>query len=241
MNKSTEVAGAKEHHFNPYQMNGGSVISVAGEDFVVIASDTRLSEGFSILSRDSPHLYQVLPNCVVGCVGFHGDVLTFTKAIESRLKMYEHEHNKKASTPAVAQLLSTMLYYRRFFPYYVNTVVAGLTSEGQGAIYSYDPVGSYEREVYRAVGSAASLLQPLLDSQLGMKNQGGFELNKSYTVKASKDKVVSLVKDAFIAASERDIYTGDGLVLHVITKEGVNFEHFPLRRDWVLLPKQNIL
>ena len=152
-------------------MNGGSIIGVAGENFAVIASDKRLSEGYSILSRNSPHLYQLQPNCVIGSVGFHGDCLTFTKTLEIRLKMFEHEHNKKASTPAVAQLISTMLYNRRFFPYYVNTIVAGLNNEGQGAIYSYDPVGSYEREVYRAAGSSSALLQPLLDSLLGMKNQ----------------------------------------------------------------------
>ena len=146
--------------------------------------------------------------------------------------MYEHEHNKKASAPAIAQLLSTMLYNRRFFPYYVNTIVAGINNEGQGCIYSYDPVGSYEREVYRAGGSSAALLQPLLDCQLGMKNQSGtFELNRSYTVKSSKEKVIALIKDAFISAAERDIYTGDGLILNIITKDGVAVEHFPLRRD----------
>ncbi len=37
---------------------------------------------------------------------------------------------------------------------------------GKGAIYSFDPVGSYERETYRAGGSAASMLQPLLDNQV---------------------------------------------------------------------------
>jgi len=224
--------GAKQHHFNPYEMNGGSIISVAGEDFAIIASDTRLSEGYSILSRAAPHLYQLQPNCVVGCVGFHGDCLTFTKTLEIRLRMYEHEHNKKASAPAIAQLLSTMLYNRRFFPYYVNTIVAGINNEGQGCIYSYDPVGSYEREVYRAGGSSAALLQPLLDCQLGMKNQSGtFELNRSYMVKSSKEKVIALIKDAFISAAERDIYTGDGLILNIITKDGVAVEHFPLRRD----------
>lgn len=222
----------REHHFNPYEMNGGSLISVAGENYAVIASDTRLSEGYSILSRNSPHLYQLQPNCVIGCVGFHGDCLTFTKTLEIRLKMFEHEHNKKASTPAVAQLISTMLYNRRFFPYYVNTIVAGINNEGQGAIYSYDPVGSYEREVYRAAGSSSALLQPLLDSLLGMKNQTpSFELNKSYTVKSSKEKVIALIKDAFVSATERDIYTGDSLVINVITKDGVSVEHFPLRRD----------
>ena len=33
-------------------------------------------------------------------------------------------------------------------------------------MFSFDPVGSYEREVYRAAGSASSLLQPLLDNQV---------------------------------------------------------------------------
>jgi len=223
---------SKQHHFNPYEMNGGSLISVAGENFAVIASDTRLSEGYSILTRNSPHLYQQQSNCVVGCVGFHGDCLTFTRTLETRLKMYQHEHNKQASTPAVAQLISTMLYNRRFFPFYVNTIVAGLNSEGQGCIYSYDPVGSYEREIYRAAGSSSALLQPLLDSLLGHKNQtASFELNKSYVVKSSKEIVIALIKDAFVSAAERDIYTGDGLVINVITKEGVTVEHYPLRRD----------
>ncbi len=75
------------------------------------------------------------------------------------------------------------------------------------------------------------MLQPLLDSQLGLKNQGNFELNKSYTVKASKENVISLVKDAFTSAAERDIYTGDGLIINVITKDGIQSDHFTLRRD----------
>ena len=37
---------------------------------------------------------------------------------------------------------------------------------GKGCVFSFDPVGSYEREVYRAGGSAASMLQPLLDNQV---------------------------------------------------------------------------
>ena len=226
------ASGPVGHHFNPYAMNGGSLMAVAGADFAVIASDTRLSEGYSILSRESPHLYQLQSGgCVMGCVGFHGDCLAFTKALETKLRIYEYENNKRASTSAVAQLLSTMLYYRRFFPYYVNTIVAGINNEGEGAIYSYDPVGSYEREVYRAGGSSAALLQPLLDSQVGMKNQGSFALNKSYTVSLSKEKVVALIKDAFTAAGERDIYTGDAVVINIITKEGVQVEHFALRKD----------
>jgi len=115
---------------------------------------------------------------------------------------------------------------------YENFDLTGINSEGEGCIYSYDPVGSYERETYRAGGSSSALLQPLLDSQLGMKNQSAsFELNRSYTVKWSKEKVVALIKDAFISAAERDIYTGDELIVNIVTKAGVAVETFQLRRD----------
>ena len=36
--------GATERRFSPYSDNGGSVVAIAGEDFCVIASDTRLSQ-----------------------------------------------------------------------------------------------------------------------------------------------------------------------------------------------------
>lgn len=62
--------------------------------------------------------------------------------------------------------------------------------------------------------------------QIGFKNQEGVE-----KLPLSRDKAVSLVKDVFSAAAERDIYTGDAVVIHVVDKNGVSEEAFPLRRD----------
>jgi 20S proteasome subunit beta 6 len=70
------------------------------------------------------------------------------------------------------------------------------------------------------------MLQPLLDNQIGGKNQTGVKL-PPLTV----EKAVFLVKDVFISAAERDIYTGDALQIQVINKDGVKKEVFPLRRD----------
>ena len=39
---------------------------------------------------------------------------------------------------------------------------------GSGAVYSFDPVGSYEREACRAAGAAQSLVQPFLDNQASL-------------------------------------------------------------------------
>lgn len=215
------------NRFNPYSFQGGTVLAISGEDYAVIASDTRLSEGFLIHSRKLPKMYKLTDTTILGSCGFHGDVLTLTKRIGARLKMYQHEHSKPMSCKSIAQMLSTMLYYKRFFPYYTYNIIAGIDEEGKGAVYSFDPVGSYERESYRAGGSSATMLQPFLDNQIGRKNMAGQRLDE----KLSKERCIELVKDTFISAAERDIETGDGIIIKLITKDGVKEEFFPLRKD----------
>ena len=62
------------------------------------------------------------------------------------------------STPSIAQMLATMLYGKRFFPYYTYNLLGGIDEDGKGCIFSFDPVGSYEREFFRAAGTATSTL-----------------------------------------------------------------------------------
>lgn len=155
--------------------------------------------------------------------------------------MYKNQHNKEMSSQSIAQLASTILYGKRFFPYYTFNIIGGLDEEGnlllmfaftenylgKGAVYSFDPVGSFEREKYRAGGSAASLIQPLLDSQIGKKNRTDADSIPEYTL----EEAVQITKDAFTSAAERDIYTGDFVEIWKITAAGMETELFPLRRD----------
>lgn len=80
--------------------------------------------------------------------------------------MYKHEHQKDMTTPAVSQMLSTVLYYKRFFPYYVSNIIAGIDENGKGVVYSYDPIGHCDKSTFRAGGSSGAVLQPLLDNQV---------------------------------------------------------------------------
>ncbi|KAL9863488.1 proteasome subunit beta type-1 [Geothlypis trichas] len=219
-------APVQHYRFSPYTFNGGTVLAIAGEDFCIVASDTRLSEGYSIHSRDSPKCYKLTEQTVIGCTGFHGDCLTLTKIIEARLKMYKHSNNKTMTTGAIAAMLSTILYSRRFFPYYVYNIIGGLDEEGKGAVYSFDPVGSYERDTFKAGGSASAMLQPLLDNQIGFKNMQNVE-----HVPLTLEKALQLVKDVFISAAERDVYTGDALKICIVTKDGIKEQTIQLRKD----------
>ncbi len=41
------------NQFNPYIKNEGTTMTIAGEDYVIVAADKRLSNSYSIVSRDT--------------------------------------------------------------------------------------------------------------------------------------------------------------------------------------------
>ncbi|CAI8604933.1 unnamed protein product [Vicia faba] len=138
----------KEHAiWSPYDNNGGSCVAVAGSDYCVIAADTRMSSGYNILTRDYSKISHLAEKCVMASSGFQANVKALQKVLSARHLTYQHQHNKQMSCPAMAQLLSNTLYYKRFFPYYSFNVLGGLDSEGKGCVFTYDAVGSYERDV----------------------------------------------------------------------------------------------
>ncbi|XP_015927538.1 proteasome subunit beta type-1 [Parasteatoda tepidariorum] len=219
----------KQLSFNPYENNEGSIVAIRGDDFVVIGADTRLSTGYSILSRDCPKLFKLSNKTIMGLTGCWCDALTLSRLVEARMKMYMHEHNKQISTPALAQLLSSLLYYKRFFPYYVHSVVAGLDNEGKGRVYSYDSVGHKSETSNIAFGSAAHLLQPLLDNQIDGKNIGDVVPKKE--PKINIDDSVTIIKDVFTSAAERNIYCGDSVLMYILSADGLKEMSFSLRKD----------
>lgn len=98
--------------------------------------------------------------------GFSADGVRLCSVLKAQVTKYKFAHEKYMTTPSLAQTLSAILYGKRFFPYYVFNVLGGLDENGVGAVYSYDPVGSFEREGFRAAGSASNLVQPFLDNQV---------------------------------------------------------------------------
>ncbi|KAK9378183.1 nucleophile aminohydrolase [Kockiozyma suomiensis] len=228
------TAAPIEHRFNPYSDNGGTILAISGADYAVLAGDTRHISGYSINSRFQPRVH-TLPGekpLIVSANGFSADGETLVRRLAQRVEWYSYNHNKPLSAKSCARLIQTMLYGKRMFPYYVATILAGLDENGRGAVYSFDPVGSYEREQCRAGGAAASLIMPFLDNQVNLKNQVDPATGEpKIATDLSLEDTVKLVKDAFSSATERHIQVGDYLEIKIVTKDGVSVEYFPLKRD----------
>jgi len=203
-----------QRQFNPYSENGGTILAIAGADFSVIAGDTRQSEGYSIQTRYAPKVFRLTDKAVLAVNGFAADGNMFVKKVKQRLEWYRHAHSKDMSIKAIARLIQTMLYAKRFFPYYVYNILGGIEEDGSGAVYSFDPVGSYEREACRAAGAAQSLVQPFLDNQIYFKNQK--PIAGAHPTHLPLQRVIALVTDSFTSATERHIEVGDGLEIYVV-------------------------
>jgi len=213
------IANPQQRSFNPYAENGGTILAIAGADFTVIAGDTRQSEGYSIQTRYAPKVFRLTDRAVLAVNGFAADGNMFVKKVKQRLEWYRHAHAKDMPLRAIARLIQTMLYARRFFPYYVYNILGGIEEDGTGAVYSFDPVGSYEREACRAAGAAQSLVQPFLDNQIYFKNQTPAQ-GSPHPAHLPLPDVLSIVIDSFTSATERHIEVGDGLEMYIVLAKG---------------------
>lgn len=79
-------------HFHCLAVYSTSV-AIAGEDFCVVASDTRQSNGYIINSRFSPKAYKMSSTAVLSCNGFHADGLTLKKVLEQKMKVWARTRN----------------------------------------------------------------------------------------------------------------------------------------------------
>ncbi|KAF2456703.1 nucleophile aminohydrolase [Lineolata rhizophorae] len=239
----SSAAGERQHGFYPYTDNGGSTLGISGADFAILAGDTRSTSGYNINTRYAPKLYKIggdapdTPPIALSVVGFAADGAALAERLDTIVKMYRYQHGKPMGVAACAQRLSHLLYMKRFFPFYVAAILAGLDESGRGALYSYDPVGSYEREQCRAGGAAASLIMPFLDNQVNFKNQNvpgsgqGHALEPRKPYDLPRGTVEELVQDAFTSAVERHIEVGDGLQMMIITRDGIEEVYRDLKKD----------
>ena len=154
------------------------------------------------------------------------DVDELHRVLEIKLRQFRmNNRGRNPPVESIANLLGNTLYSRRFMPYYAFNLLCGIDKEGKGIVYGYDAIGSYGREEYGIQGSGNSLGMTILDNQLTGHNY--MKKEPATDPKAAKETALDILN----SIAERDIYTGDGVEICMVSKEGVTFERFDLRRD----------
>lgn len=187
----------------------GTIVALKTRDAVVIGGEKRLTYNGFVLSRSVRKVYSITPRCGVGFAGLHGDVGYIVRVLKVEAKNYELQHSREIPPRSLAKVLSILLYSYRFAPLLSETVVGGVGKTGS-EIYVLDPVGSLIEEKYVALGSGGRVALGYLEPR--------------YREEMDVGKAKKLVIDSIKAAIERDVTSGDGVDLLIITKEGSKLE-----------------
>lgn len=111
--------------WDPYVNNEGTVVAIGGKGFYLVAGDTRISSGYSILSRNTSKIAQLTSDSFMATSGMYADFVALQKHLKHRITLYNYDNGRDPSCKSVACLLSRALYSKRFFPYYTFNLLAG--------------------------------------------------------------------------------------------------------------------
>jgi len=194
------------------QYNGGSVIAMVGKDCVAIASDLRLGVQSLSITSDFEKIFPVTDRLFVGLPGLATDVTTLREQFRYRVNMYTIKEEREIEPQTFAQLVSSTLYERRFGPYFIEPVIAGMqkTPTGDYApfIAATDLIGCLNFAKDFVVAGTAS------EKLFGVA-EGLWEPD------LAAEDLFETISQTLLNALDRDAFSGWGAVVHVITKDKV--------------------
>jgi len=189
----------------------GTAVGIKTKEGVVLASEKRVTYNGFVLSKQAKKVYPITSRVGVAFAGLMGDIGYLVKLLKFEAKYYELQYNKEIRVRSLAKVLSVILYSYKLFPMFTEVIVGGYDDEGP-ALYVLDPVGSLIEERYAAVGSGSQLalgyIEPKYREDLGLED-------------AEK-----LAFEAIKTVIERDVLSGDGVDLLVLTKQGYTTKEF---------------
>lgn len=196
-------------------MPGATTVGIVCKDGVVLAAERRVSYGYFVMSKTGKKVFKITENVGAACAGIVADMQILTREVTAYLNIYSYEREQSVTVRTAAKLMGSMLFERRYFPYLTQTIVGGVDETGP-KLFVLDPLGSVIEDKFTAVGSGAEIAMGLLETD--------------YKEGMSVEEGKGLVRKAVKAASARDIGSGEGLDMLVITNSGVKEENEPIAK-----------
>jgi len=193
------------------ELNGGSVVAMAGKNCVAIASDLRLGNQALTIATNFEKTFPVTDRVYVGLPGLATDVITLKEQFRYRVNMYTIKEGRDIEPETFAHLVSSTLYERRFGPYFVEPIIAGLTRPSEGSkpfIAGTDLIGCLTLPKDFVVSGTAS------DKLFGIAES-------LWEPDLEPEELFETISQTLMNAVDRDAFSGWGAVVHVICPDRI--------------------
>eukprot|EP00808_Paulinella_micropora_P017908 g34436.t1 len=108
------------------EYNGSGIVAMVGKNCVAIASDMRFGIQLSTIAQNMHKVHRMNSKTYVGLAGLITDMQTVLHSLTFKLNMYKLREERDIKPSVCANLISNMLYEKRFGPYFVEPIVCGL-------------------------------------------------------------------------------------------------------------------
>jgi proteasome beta subunit len=185
---------------------GTTTCALTCKDGVVLAADTRASAGLFIADRHVMKIQKVDGHLAMTIAGGVADAQNLVDTMRYNANIFKLSNHEVMPVKSAARLCSNILFNNRYFPYYVQIIMAGYTNEEGGRIYNIDLFGSLTTEKFISTGSGSPVAYGYLESEF----KDGMGVNDAYKV----------AMHAIAAAIRRNAGTGDNINVAIIDKDG---------------------
>lgn len=186
------------------EYNGAAILAMAGKNCVAIASDTRFGLRQQTVACDFEKVFKMTNRVFVGLAGLATDVQTVRDLLKFRLSLYALREEREMKPEVFAALLSHMLYEKRFGPYFVEPLVAGLKEDGTPFLCGMDLIGA---PVYTSDFVVSGTCTPNLNGLC----------ESMWRPDMGPEELFETISQCLLASVDRDALSGWGAVVHVIT------------------------
>jgi len=196
-----EKAGIKP----PTAMKSGTTIcGVVCKDCVVLAADTRATEGPIVADKNCEKLHYIANNIYCAGAGTAADLEHTTQLMESQMELLRMATNRQIRVCTVVRRLSTMLFK---YQGYVGCalVLGGVDCKGPH-LYQIYPHGSTDYLPFTSMGSGSLCAMAILESE--------------YKSGMSEKEGMALVQKAIRAGIFNDLGSGGNVDVCVIKQSG---------------------
>jgi proteasome beta subunit len=188
-----------------------TTVGVTTGDFVVLAADRRATAGSAVYHKAVRKIAKITDKAAMTISGLVADAQVLVENMRYIARDYEVSFGKPMSIKSMASTLSLILStYLRVYPFIVQLLLGGYDDVEGPSLYYLDLYGTVTREKYMATGSGSPVAFGVLET--------GFKENMSV------EEAVDLAVKAVNAALMRDGFTGEGIDVLVIGRQGVVLE-----------------
>lgn len=191
---------------------------MAGKNCIGICSDLRLGAQAQTIAMDFEKVMRVNEKLYVGLTGLASDVLTLDQLLKFRINLYKLRENREMKPETFSALLSTMLYEKRFGPWFCEPVVAGLDENNEPFMSGMDLIGA---PVFAKDFCVSGTCTPNLHGMC----------EAMYRPDMNPEELFEVLSQCLLSAVDRDALSGWGGIVHIITAEGVHTKKLKCRQD----------